>query len=91
MIVYESHLYDITYFDEPPTLRTQYPKVPKEMAERDEDVRFSSSTRMIEMSFTTGAVMVVTRKRAVATKRKKVPRWWKKPVAILTAVIYGYL
>ena len=67
---------------DPSTFNTQYPNVPKETADREEEVRFWRVTRRMEMSFTTGAVIVVTRRSAVATRRKNVPTWWKIPVAI---------
>ena len=39
-------------------------------------------------SLTTGAVMVVMRRRTAAPKRRKVPTWWNIPVsAILTVLI----
>lgn len=71
-----------------PTLRTQYPNVPKETADRDEDVPFWRVTLRMEMSLMTGAVMVVMRRRTVATRRKNVPTWWKIPV---TAIAKGLL
>ena len=54
-------------------MRTQYPNVPNETAERCDEVLFESWTLMIEMSFTTGEVIVVTRNRTVATRRRNVP------------------
>ena len=53
--------------------KTQYPNVPKETAERAPDVRFPRLTLRIAISFTTGAVIVVTSRRAVATRSKNVP------------------
>jgi hypothetical protein len=44
-----------------------------------------SFTFKIPMSLTTGAEMVVIRKRMEAENRRKVPMWWTMPVlAILT-------
>lgn len=69
------------------TFNTQYPKVPNETEERCEEVRFESCTRMMDMSFTTGDVIVVTRSSAVATRSKKVPTWWKIPVRPAIAIV----
>lgn len=69
-----------TYFVAPLTFKTQYPNVPKETEERCSEVRFESWTLMMDISFTTGDVIVVTRRRAVATRRRNVPTWWKIPV-----------
>jgi len=56
-----------------------------------EELRISvllvSITFKIAMSPMTGAEIVVMRRRIAATKRRKVPIWWKKPVfAILTVL-----
>jgi hypothetical protein len=47
-----------------------------------------SFTFRIPMSLTTGAEMVVIRKRMEAENRRKVPMWWTMPVlAMLTVAV----
>lgn len=60
-------------------LRIQYPNVPKEIV--DELARFTFSRAM---SLTTGAEMVVMRRRMQAAKRRKVEKWWHAPVTAIS-------
>ena len=53
--------------------RIQYPNVPKEAELCRTEVPLLSVTRRSDSRFTTGAEMVVTSKRMLATKRKSTP------------------
>jgi hypothetical protein len=57
------------------TSRMQCPKVPKLTEELRMSVKLVSITFRIGRSVMTGAVMVVTRRRMAAAKRRKVPTW----------------
>jgi hypothetical protein len=54
--------------------------VPNVTEELRMSVKLVSITFRIAKSPTTGAVMVVMRRRMVAAKRRKVPIWWSIPV-----------
>jgi len=78
-------LYPMCFPVQPPLAPdTQYPKVPKLTVLSP----VLSWTFKRAMSFTTGEVMVVMRRRMEATNKRNVPMWWKMPVfAILMFVL----
>lgn len=63
--------------------KTQYPNVPNETTECTFSDPFVNLTFRSPISLITGAEMVVMRRRIEDAKRKNVPMWWMKPVAIL--------
>lgn len=60
------------------------PKVTDELRISDRLVRV---TFRREMSFTTGAEIVVINKRMALANSKKVPKWWKMPVLAILETI----
>lgn len=54
--------------------------MPRETAEWRSTVELVRVTFSMLMSFITGALMVVMRRRMAEAKSRKVPTWWKSPV-----------
>jgi len=76
----------LTYFPVPSeTSRTQYPKVPKVTEELRWVEELVRVTLKIEMSLTTGAEMVVMRRRTAEIKRRRVPTWCIIPVTAISS------
>jgi ribosomal protein L28 len=68
------------------TSSTQWPNVPKVTAEFRKSLEFVSVTFNMAKSLTTGAVIVVMRRRTAAPKMKKVPTWWTGVVLAILKV-----
>jgi len=66
----------------------QYPNVPNVTEELRRDDWLVKVTFNMPISWTTGELMVVMRRRIAAANSKKVPTWWNIPVlAILRFVL----
>jgi len=70
------------------TSRMQYPNVPNVTEELRRDDWLVKVTFNMPISWTTGELIVVMRRRIAAANSKKVPTWWNIPVLAILRLVW---